>query len=95
SMIPNLYFVCKHTGYRFHMMDVMIKPLLCSLIMGGAVWALWHFVFGYAGNLTGPVLMAGIVLCVVLGAALYAVLALKTKTIRKEDLPGKVRRFLK
>ena len=95
SMIPNLYFVCKHTGYRFNAMDVIVKPLMCSLVMGGAVWALWHFVFGYAGHLTGPVLLIGIGLCVMIGAALYAVLALKTKTVRKEDLPGKVRRFLK
>ncbi len=95
SMIPNLYYVCKHTGYKMHLVDVFVKPLFCALVMGSAVWAIWHFLFGYAGNLPGPMLVLGIVLCVVVGVVLYAFLSLKTGAVRKEDLPGKVRRFLK
>ena len=95
SMIPNLYFVCKHTGYRFHLMDVLVKPLGCSAVMGGVVFALWHFLFGDPGKLHGAWLLVGILLCVIAGVAVYAALAIFTKTIRKEDLPGKVRRFLK
>ena len=95
SMIPNLYFVGKYTGYRFHAMDVVFKPLLCAGIMGGAVWGLWRFGFGDPGQLNGFKLTAGILLCVALGAAVYVLLALKTGAISKEDLPGKVRRFLK
>ena len=95
SMIPNLYFVCKHTGYRMNIMDVLLKPLFCALMMGGVVWGLWHFLFGYAGHLSGSVLLVGILLCVGVGVVVFALLALKTKTVRREDLPGKLRRFVK
>lgn len=95
SMIPNLYYVSKYTGYRFGIMDVVIKPLLCAGVMGGAVWALWHFVFGDPGQLNGFKLTAGIILCVGLGALIYAFLALKTGAISKENLPAKARRLLK
>ena len=95
SMIPNLYFVCKYTGYRLDVVSVVLKPLLCAAVMGGAVWALWHFGFGDPGRLNGFVLTLGILLCVALGAAIYAVLALKTGAISKENLPGKARRLLK
>lgn len=95
SMVPNLYYVGKYTGYRFNVTDVVLKPLLCAGVMGGAVWALWHFGFGDPGQLNGLKLTVGIVLCVGLGAVIYALLALKTGAISKEDLPGKVRRLLK
>ncbi len=95
SMIPNLYFVCKHTGYRMNIMAVLLKPLFCALMMGGVVWGLWHFLFGYSGHLSGSVLLVGILLCVGVGVVVFALLALKTKTVRREDLPGKLRRFVK
>ena len=95
SMIPNLYFVGKYTGYRFNVLDVVIKPFACAALMGGVVYALWHFGFGYPGNLNGFKLTAGILLCVGLGAAVYVFTALKTGAISKEDLPAKVRRFVR
>ncbi|MCR4886734.1 MAG: polysaccharide biosynthesis protein [Clostridiales bacterium] len=95
SMIPNLYFVSKYTGYRFSVRDVILKPLFSAAVMGAAVWAVWHFLFGDPGRLTGFRLTAGILLCVLLGAVVYVLMALITDAIRKEDLPAKVRRFLK
>ena len=95
SMIPNLYFVGKYTGYRFNVLDVVIKPFACAALMGGVVYAVWTFGFGYPGNLNGFKLTAGILLCVGLGAAVYVFSALKTGAISKEDLPAKVRRFIK
>ena len=95
SMIPNLYFVCKHTGYRFQMMEVVAKPLLSALIMGAAVYLLWRFGFGDPGRLNGFKLTAGILLCVGLGAVLYAFTALKMGAVSREDLPRKIRRFIK
>ena len=95
SMIPNLFFVTKYTGYRFNAMDVVLKPLLCAAVMGGLVFALWRFGFGDPGHLNGFRLTAGILLCVLLGAAVYVLLALKTGAVSKEDLPGKIRRFIK
>jgi len=95
SMLPNLYFVSKYTGYRLNVMDVVVKPLGCAAAMGACVWALWHFAFGDPGRLNGLKLTAGILLCVALGAALYVFAALKTGAVSREDLPARVRRFLK
>ena len=95
SMIPNLYFVSKYTGYRFQLVDVVVKPLLCALLMGGAVWAIWHFGFGDPGQLNGFKLIAGILLCVITGVAVYAFAALKSGAVHREDLPAKVRRFIR
>ena len=95
SMIPNLYYVGKYTGYRFQWIEVAVKPFFSALCMGAAVYGLWRFGFGDPGQLNGFRLTAGILLCVGLGAALYTVLALKTGAVSKEELPGKIRRFLK
>ena len=95
SMLPNLYFVSKYTGYRFNGMDVVVKPLLCAAVMGGAVYALWTLGFGYPGQLNGFKLTAGILLCLCVGVAVYGFLAIQTKAVDKEDLPAKVRRFMK
>ena len=95
SMVPNLYFVSRYTGYRFSFRDVVFKPLFCAGVMGAAVWAIWRFLFGDPGQLNGLKLTVGILLCVAAGVAIYVVLALKTGAVNKADLPPKVRRFLK
>ncbi|MBE5787813.1 MAG: polysaccharide biosynthesis protein [Clostridiales bacterium] len=95
SMIPNLYFICRHTDYRFDWMGAAVKPLLASLVMGGAVWAIWHFLFGDAENLSRFVLILGIVLCVGVGVVLYALAAWKMGAVGKDDLPARLRRKFK
>ena len=95
SMVPNLYFVSKYTGYRFHWLDVVVKPFGCAALMGAAVYALWKLLFGHPGHLNGFVLTAGILLCVGAGVVIYALAALKSGAISKDDLPGKIRRFIK
>ncbi len=95
SMVPNLYYVCKYTGYRFSAVDIVLKPLGCAAVMGGVVWALWHFCFGSPDQLSGVVLMAGIILCVGVGVVLYAFVALASRTINVENLPGKVQRIVR
>ena len=95
SLVPNLYYICKYTGYRFSFVEVILKPLGCTAVMGGVVWALWHFVFGDPGKLNGVILVLGILLCVLTGVAVYGVLALKTRTVNVENLPEKVQRVLR
>ena len=94
SLAPNLYYVCKYTGYRLSLLEVAGKPLFCAALMGGAVYAIWHFGFGDPGQLNGFRLTAGILLCVAAGVVIYAAAALLTGTIQKENLPPKVRKLL-
>ncbi|MBE5776141.1 MAG: polysaccharide biosynthesis protein [Clostridiales bacterium] len=95
SMVPNLFYVCKYTGYRLDWKGVVLRPMLCTLVMGAAVWALWHFLFGQAADLNRWMLMLGTALCVLCGVMVYAVLILKTGTVKREDLPARLRRFVK
>ena len=95
SMVPNLYFVCKYTRYRFDVMGVVVKPLICTLGMGACVWLIWHFGFGAVEQLNRWQLILGVMLCVIAGVAVYGALALATKTVRREDLPARLRRIAK
>ena len=95
SMVPNLFYVCKYTGYRLDWKGVVLRPMLCTLVMGAAVWALWHFLFGQAADLNRWMLMLGTALCVLCGVVVYAVLILKTGAVKREDLPARLRRFVK
>lgn len=38
SMVPNLYFVCKHGQLRFNWMGWVVRPGLATAAMGAAVW---------------------------------------------------------
>ena len=91
SMLPNLYYVCKYAGYRLDVKAVIVKPLLCSLLMGAAVYGLWQ-AFGDAENLSRLMLLAGVVACVAAGVAVYGLAAWKTGTVKAEDLPARLRR---
>ena len=95
SMVPNLYYVCKYAAYRFDWKGIVLRPGLCTAGMGLIVWALWHFLFGAAADLNRWMLMLGVALCVLTGIGVYGVLILKTGAVRREDLPAKVRRFVK
>ncbi len=94
SMIPNLYYVCKHTGYRLDFMGVLVKPLLCALLMGAAVGGVWRLCFGQAAALSRFWLAAGVVLCVLLGVAVHALTAWRLGVVRREDLPARLARRL-
>lgn len=96
SMIPNLYYVGKYAAGRFKWMDIVARPLLATAGMGAAVWALWKFVFTDAFLQKGRfVLGLAVIACVLAGVIVYAVLALKAGAIKKEDVPARLRRFVR
>ena len=95
SMIPNLYYSCKCTGYRFSVGDVILRPLGASAVMGAAVWAVYTFVFGgekclHVSGITARLLP--VVGTMAVGIVVYLVAAFLLKAIRKEDLPAHFRR---
>ena len=95
SMIPNLYFSCKYTGYRFSVGDVILRPLAASALMGAAVWAVYTFIFGGERCLHASGLVARalpVLVCMVIGCAVYLAAAFFLKAIRAEDLPARFRR---
>ena len=95
SMVPNLFYVCKYTGYRLDWKGVVLRPMLCTLAMGAAVGVMWRVLFGSAAALSRLMLTLGVIVCVLAGVAVYAVLILKSGAVRREDLPARLRRFVK
>ena len=95
SMIPNLYYSCKYTGYRFSVGDVVLRPLGSAALMGLAVWAVYQFVFGgerclHVSGFTARLLP--VIVTVAVGLVVYLAAAFLLKAIRKEDLPARFRK---
>jgi stage V sporulation protein B len=94
-MLPNLYYSCKYTGYRFSVGDVILRPLGASALMGAAVWAVYTFVFGgerclHVSGITARLLPVAV--SVIIGMAVYLAAAFLLKAIRREDLPARFRK---
>ena len=95
SMVPNLYYSCKYTGYRFSVVDVIIRPLGAAAAMGAAVWAVYRFVFGGDKVLHASSFLARLIpvaACIIVGVAVYLAAALLFKAIDPNDLPARFRR---
>ena len=95
SRIPNLYYSCKYTGYRFSVRDVILRPLGAAALMGAAVWAVYTFVFGgekclHVTGVTARLLPVAATVAV--GMAVYLAAAFLFRAIRPEDLPARFRR---
>ena len=95
SMVPNLYYVCKYTGYRFSLTDVVLKPLLCAALMGEVVYILWNLFFGDPGRLNGVLLVTGIILCILAGVIVFVTTALWIRAVNVENLPAKAQKILR
>ena len=93
SMVPNLYYACKYSGYRFSVTDIILRPLSAAAVMGGVVWAIYHFVFGGEQCLTAgfSTRLLMVVICIAGGAAVYLVAAFLLKAINPDDLPARFR----
>ena len=94
SMIPNLYYVCKYTSYKFSVMDVILRPLGAAALMGGVVLFIYHFVFGgvqcLSAGFTKRLLLVAV--CIAVGAVVYLVAAILFKAINPDHLPARFRR---
>jgi len=94
SMIPNLYYVCKYTGYKFSVRDVILRPLGSAAVMGGVVWAIYHFIFGgeqcLSAGFSKRLLLVAV--CIAVGAVVYIAAAFLFKAIDPNDLPARFRR---
>ena len=97
SMIPNLYYSCKYTGYRFSVTDIILRPLASSALMGAAVWAVYQFVFGGDNclHVSGTAArLLPVVSAIAVGMIVYLISAVLLKAIRREDLPARFRKAL-
>ena len=94
-MIPNLYYTCKYTSYKFSVMNIIIRPLGAAAVMGGVVWAIYNYVFGgekalLAARFSKQLLMVAV--CIAVGAVVYLIAAILFKAINPDHLPARFRR---
>jgi stage V sporulation protein B len=71
-----LYRLCSVGGY----VRVFARPLLASVLMGAAAWAVHGLVSGAAGNLVA----VGVAICA--AVAVYLVLVLALKAVSRDDV---------
>jgi len=83
SMLPNLFFVHKYTGLKVQLVDIFLKPLAASLLMGALVYALGRWL---------PDGRLWTTFIVLVGIASYAGFALLTGALKKSDLAPFLRR---
>ena len=76
----NLMAVRKYTGVKFDFALTYVKPGAASVLMGLAVWAVYHLLYGHLGNSLSAVVGVG---C---GVVVYAVLILVLKGITEEEV---------
>ncbi len=96
SMVPNLYFVVRYASKRFPVTDILLRPLAATVAMGAIVYVIWYVLFTEK-CLTGGrfLLLIAVAVAILAGIAVYALLAFAIKAIRPEDVPGRLRRFVK
>ena len=95
SMVPNLYYSCKYTGCKFSVVDIILRPLAASAVMGGAVWVVYHAICSKEQLL--PYISFSrrtflVLACIAVGAVVYLIAAFLFKAIHTEDLPARFRR---
>ncbi|MDD3409420.1 MAG: polysaccharide biosynthesis protein [Eubacteriales bacterium] len=84
SFLPNLYFVHKHTGLRFDPVNIFLKPLAATAVMGALVWA---------GKTWLPGGLLSTTLLILLAVASYFGLARLFGALTKDDIAPLTRRF--
>ena len=83
----NLFFVWKHSPHKPHYFQLFAKPVLASVLMGGAAWAGHGFVSrllsGHSAYGTNAVATLAGICC---GVVVYFVLVVALRILRAEDV---------
>lgn len=79
--VSNFLSVRKHSGYRMDVGNVVLKPLLSSIIMGGVTWLLYYEVH----NLTHSNAISTL-LSILVGAAVYGGMMFFTGILKEKDV---------
>ena len=84
----NLFFVWKYSPEKPHYLQLFTKPVIASVLMGGAAWAVYGFVdralsgghSAYSANALATLVGIGA------GVVVYAILVIALQILRAEDL---------
>ena len=83
----NLFFVWKYSPEKPRYLAIFVKPVIASVLMGGAAWAVHGFVSRALSGHSAYGANAAATLCGILaGVIVYAVLVVALRILRAEDL---------
>lgn len=80
TVILNLYFVKKYTGFSFDWKKTVQLPLIGTIIMVIAVWITYALVSTHLGN------AIGVMVAIMMGIVTYSLAILATGGVKPEDL---------
>lgn len=84
----NLFFVWKYSAKKPRYLQLFVKPVLASVLMGGMVWAIYGFISralagGHSAYGVNALAVLGGILA---GVAVYGVLVIALRILRAEDV---------
>ena len=86
-VLLNLFFVWKYSPGKPHYIQLFAKPVIASVLMGGAAWAVYGFAARALSGHSAYMANAAATLCGILaGVAVYAVLVIALRILRAEDV---------
>ena len=86
----NLFFVWKYSPQKPHYLQLFTKPVIASVLMGGAAWAVYGFVdralsgghSAYSAN------ALAVLFGIAAGVVVYFILVIALRILRAEDVKG-------
>lgn len=86
-VVLNLFFVWKYSPEKPKYLQLFAKPILASLLMGGAAWAVYGFASRALSGHSAYMANAAATLCGILaGVVVYAVLVIALRILRADDV---------
>ena len=83
----NLFFVWKYSPEKPRYLQIFAKPVVASVLMGGAAWAVYGFAARLlAGHSAYSANALATMLGILAGVAVYAVLVIALRILRAEDV---------
>ena len=83
----NLFFVWKYSPEKPHYLQIFVKPVIASALMGGAVWAVHGFVSrALSGHSAYGANAIATLVGILAGVIVYAILVVALRILRAEDL---------
>lgn len=79
--ILNAFSIKKYLNYHQEIINTFLKPLVCSLLMGGVSLGSYQLIYIVSGNVVISLMTA-----IILSVIVYALLLIFTKTITEEEL---------
>lgn len=84
--VMNFVFMCFVLDKNPRLRTIIGRPLLCSVLMGAAAWAVYGIVSRFIGESGRLQILACLALAVLAAVAVYLISAIAMRTVTREDL---------